>query len=34
LFKLFVQFPRHLANHCCIHIALATQGIGNHICLP
>jgi hypothetical protein len=33
-FKLFIQFPRHPANHCRVHIALATQCIGNHICLP
>jgi hypothetical protein len=34
LFQLFIQFLRHPANHCRIHITLATQVIGNHICLP
>jgi hypothetical protein len=33
-FKLLIQLLRHLANHCHVHITLATQGIGNHICLP
>jgi hypothetical protein len=31
LLKLLIQFPRHLTSHCCIHITLATQGIGNHV---
>jgi hypothetical protein len=34
LFKLFAQLLRHLANHDCIHMTLATQGINNHVCLP